>query len=138
MTNTTTAVPTDAIEPGPVRRRDSAFSDEFLVRARRAYDALGDAPTFTFLDFLGDFKRDAHPENELRVWERITAAFEACTRDRDWSKERRRELLSFLSVHSMGEVSDGETASKFKHLTVNDRREAERTFASVAVPADQV
>src|SRR5580700_7097165 len=51
------------------------LSDDLLQRIKAFKQILADVDNTTLDEVIGDFKRDAHPEREIAVWERIAATY---------------------------------------------------------------
>lgn len=62
-------VEAESIRPGPIRH--ATLPPQFNVRARLVHAVLGDASGLGLADFLEAFRRDAVPESELSIWERV-------------------------------------------------------------------
>src|SRR5262245_32394266 len=63
------------IQPGPIRR--DALSDEQMARIRALQAVFVEVDGQTDEQWADNFKRDADPDKELRVWERMAKAYRA-------------------------------------------------------------
>ena len=99
-------VDADALTPGPIRHH--TLPDPLLDRVRAVHSTIRDVYSVPLEQFEVGFMRDGHPEKEVAVWERITAAFEKVTRampDLD-----RKAALRTLLAYSMGALTAAERA----------------------------
>jgi hypothetical protein len=65
----------DKLRPGPVRH--SQLPPDLTERVRSLYARVGSLMHPTFEQWELGFCRDAHPEQEIALWEVIATAFEA-------------------------------------------------------------
>jgi len=71
---------------------------------------------------IDDFCRDAHPEQELMVWERMAAAFLDAISSRASSRGERGEILSVLLSASAERPISEEQLRSLSHLTPGHHR----------------
>jgi hypothetical protein len=106
-------IPLDDIRIAPIRH--PVLRDGFIERIRAFKKTLGDVDEASIDQTIDNFKRDAHPESELVVWERIASTFAAYlshhpTEDRAIRKEIFWVLLgASTGVEEFGEI---------KHLSI--------------------
>lgn len=60
------------LRPGPPRHE--SLAEDQLIRARVIYKLLSPYLKTTFEQFESNFLRDAHPEQEIRIWSQIALA----------------------------------------------------------------
>jgi hypothetical protein len=70
----TARVRADRIKSGPIRHE--GLPDDLLERLRAIHAAIKDVYSTTLEQFEVGFMRDAHPEREVAIWERIVDAME--------------------------------------------------------------
>lgn len=114
-----------SLRPGPIRHE--VLPDSFVVRARLAHAVLGAAAPVSLAEFLDAFRRDADPESELRIWERIALVTADLTRTRNVTDRERGSLVATLLFASTG-VPASEMLSKANDLEP-DLREAAASAA---------
>jgi hypothetical protein len=61
------------VEKGPMRH--PVLSDDLLQRIKAFKGILSEVDYMTLDEVVDDFKRDAHPEQEIAVWERIANTY---------------------------------------------------------------
>jgi hypothetical protein len=88
--------------------------DSVVERIKAFKEMLGDVDRASLAETIDAFKRDAHPENELLVWERIASTFQMflvynLTND----PAIRRDIFGVL----VGASTGMETCPRVKHLS---------------------
>jgi hypothetical protein len=67
-------IPIDSLRLGP--RIRSRLSDDQEARIRRIFDLTSDAINMSLDEVRDGFLRDAHPEQEIEVWEAIAKTYQ--------------------------------------------------------------
>jgi hypothetical protein len=92
------------LRPGPIRH--DSLPPELLEAIRAVYDAIGRYLDTTLEQFEIGFMRDMHPDSEVRIWGRITAAWlsyhEKFLNNATLPDEEERNLLGALIAISAG------------------------------------
>jgi hypothetical protein len=79
------------------------LSEEQIERIRTFKEILAEHDTTTLEKAIENFRRDAHPEPEIRLWERIAAVYAEELRDRfSAAAAERRLLFSAVLLCSFG------------------------------------
>lgn len=107
-----------SLKSGPIRH--STLPKDLVDRIARIRDTLNEFqdPSSSLEEWLEDFKRDVHPEKEVRIWEQIASFFEVFRSTRVLSHEASKEAVAVLLGWSVGVAT-----SSTKHLTKQDVRE---------------
>jgi hypothetical protein len=103
MTNPT------AIHPGPIRHE--ILPKALLLRIRLFHGVLGDALSLNLDEFIDGFKRDAHPEREIHIWETICVAFMEESKRRPMNRAQREQYLWELVRASMMPSKDNSSSN---------------------------
>ena len=82
------------LKPSPIRHED--LPDWFLIRAQLVHHIIGAGSPLNFQSFIENFQRDADPEQELIIWERIAAAFVVLTVGPEKINNEAGEIISIL------------------------------------------
>jgi hypothetical protein len=106
------------IQPGPVRR--DALSDEQMARIRSLRATFAEVDGQTVEQWVDNFKRDADPDQELRVWERMGKAYRAYCDGRRLSTEAKKEVYRVVLLRSMASEQDVLERAKLKELSRED------------------
>jgi hypothetical protein len=86
--------PISELKPGPIRH--PSLPDEILIRVKIVHKILEDVIGLPLPRLIQSFQRDLHPQDEVRVWERIAAAYLDLTSHQELSLEERRWMFSNL------------------------------------------
>lgn len=85
------------LRPGPIRHK--TLSPDLVKRITRLQSILSEAYDNAPLEkWLEDFQRDANPENEVIIWERIEKAFSATINNTDTLEKKKEVLMHLLSL----------------------------------------
>src|ERR1700692_971332 len=99
-------------QDGPIRH--PILPDNFIGRIKRFKEILGDVDASSIEATVDNFKRDAHPENELAIWERIASTFQTFLSHNPTSDPAiRKDIFAVLVGVSMGT----EDFANIKHLS---------------------
>ena len=73
--NKKAGIPDDTfeIQEGPIRHH--VLRDDLLQRIAAFKEILSEVDNMTLDEVVDDFRRDAHPEREIAVWERIAQTY---------------------------------------------------------------
>jgi hypothetical protein len=100
------------LEGGPIVH--PVLSDDLVHRIKAFKLILADADNATLDDVIDDFKRDAHPEQEIAVWERIAATYALFLANNPTTDvAAKHDVFSVLLIASLGM----EDWSVIRHLT---------------------
>lgn len=103
------------IQPGPIRR--DALSDEQMARIRSLQATFAEVDGQTVEKWVDDFKRDADPDQELEVWERMAKAYRAYCDGRKLSPEAKKDVYRVVLLRSMAPEKDVLERGKLKELS---------------------
>ncbi len=94
----------EELRPGPIRHQN--LDDGFLIRAQLVHHILAPWYPISFPEFIENFQRDAAPEQELLVWERIAAAFIALLEHPSQIRGNAHTIVANLITVSMIPLED--------------------------------
>jgi hypothetical protein len=109
-----THIKASKLEVGPIRH--PALSNDLVDRVKRFKAILGDVDGATLEKTIDAFQRDAHPGDELIIWERIANTFQMFLAHHRNAQLVRKDVYAVLVKASMGD--DG--WSDIKHLTKDE------------------
>jgi hypothetical protein len=99
-----------------------------MERINKLRDALAEVERSPIEKWVDNFKRDANPDKELAVWERIAAGYTRyCSRKR-LSKEAKEDVFQLLLLRSMASEKEVLNHIKLKTLTVDEAKETLKEF----------
>jgi predicted ATPase len=106
------------IQEGPIRHR--VLPDKLLQRIEAFKEILREVDNATLDEVVDDFKRDAHPEQEIAVWERIAHTYALfLLHNPTGDLAIKREIFLVVLMASLG-VEDG---TEIRHLTTDQIRQ---------------
>ncbi len=89
------------IKQGDIRH--TTLPDELVERIKKFKELLGDVDKSTLDETIDNFKRDMHPEKEVRIWEHIASVYNAYITEKSITDfNTRREIFSIILRLSMG------------------------------------
>jgi hypothetical protein len=106
------------IQPGPIRR--DSLTDEQMARIRALQATFVEVDRQTVDQWVDNFKRDADPDKELRIWERMSKAFRAYCDGRKLSPEAKKDVFSVVLLRSMASEPEVLKHVKLKTLSRDD------------------
>jgi hypothetical protein len=90
------------IKPNPTFRHET-LPASLIERIRNFTAILAEVFDTPLQEVIDNFRRDAHPESEVEIWEKIARNYqEAISRRPHLSPEDRKEMFSALLKKSMG------------------------------------
>lgn len=92
------------IQSGPIRR--DALSDEQLARIRTLQATFAEVDGQAVEQWVDNFKRDADPDRELRVWERMAHAYRAYCEGKQLSAAAKKDVYRVVLLRSMAPEQD--------------------------------
>ena len=103
------SVPLSDLHAGPIQHR--ALPVGFIDRVKALKARLGDVDSVPLEKAIDNFKRDAYPEHELEIWERIANTFQLfLSHNPTDDPEIRKDIYKVL-------VCASEDWSNIKHLS---------------------
>ena len=106
------------IHPGPIRR--DSLTDEQMARIRALQATFVEVDGQTVEQWADNFKRDADPDKELRIWERMSKAFRAYCDGRKLSSEAKKDVFSVVLLRSMASEQEALEHVNLKVLSRDD------------------
>lgn len=87
------------IQPRPIRR--DVLSDEQMVRIRTLQAKFAEVDGQVVEQWVENIKRDADPDRELRVWERMAQAYRAYCEGKKLSAAATKDVYCVVLLRSM-------------------------------------
>jgi hypothetical protein len=106
------------IQAGPIRR--DSLTHEQMARIRALQATFADVDGQRVEQWVDNFKRDADPDKELRIWERMSKAFRAFCDGRKLSPEAKKDVFSVVLLRSMASEQEVLEHMKLKVLSRED------------------
>jgi hypothetical protein len=115
-----------SLNPGPIRRQE--LSPKQMERIYKLRDALSEVERSPIEKWVDNFKRDADPDRELAVWEKIADGYTRYCSKRPLSIEAKEDVFQLLLLRSMASEQEVVNHIKLKTLTVDEAKETLKGF----------
>ena len=115
-----------SLQPGPIKHRQ--LSPKQMERIHKLRDALAEVERSPIEKWVDNFKRDANPDHELAVWERIAAGYMRYCSRKPLSKEAKEDVFQLLLLRSMASEREVLKHAKLKALTLDEAKETLKEF----------
>jgi hypothetical protein len=115
-----------SLQPGQARHQK--LSPKQMERINRLRDALAEVERSPIEKWIDNFKRDANPDNELEVWERIAAGYLRYCSRKPLSREAKEDVFQLLLLRSMASEREVLGHVKLKNLTVDEAKETLKEY----------
>ena len=106
------------IQPGPIRR--DTLNDEQMARIRALQTVFVEVDGQTVEQWVDNFKRDADPDKELRVWERMAKAYRAYCDGKQLSATAKKDVYRIVLLRSMAPEHEVLDKVKLSELSRDD------------------
>ena len=120
------------LQPGPIRH--DALTEQQVTRLRRVRAALAEVDNQPFEKWLDEFRRDAHPDREIAIYEAITGAYKKFCGVRPRSMAEKRDAYGLLLQRSSTTSDDAFRNFTLKALAPDDARELLNYYGGPADP----
>ena len=90
------------LHPGPIRHPQ--LPDHLLTRIRLIHSVVGAVLDLSLEQMIEAFQRDAHPFDEVAIWEKVCVVYQEATHARAMDQTERREILSRILWGSFGGI----------------------------------
>jgi hypothetical protein len=115
-----------SLQPGSIKYRE--LNPKQMERIYKLRDTLAEVERSSIEKWVDNFKRDANPDNELAVWERIAAGYTRYCSGKRLSKEAKEDVFQLLLLRSMASERQVLNHVKLKTLTLAEAKEALKEF----------
>ena len=115
-----------SLKPGPIKHQ--GLSPKQMERIYKLRDTLAEVEHSPIEKWVDNFKRDANPDKELAVWERIAAGYMRYCSKRPLSIEAKKDVFQLLLLRSMASEQEVLNHVKLTTLTVGEAKETLKEF----------
>jgi hypothetical protein len=122
----TKAVTVASLQPGPIKHAE--LTETQLDRINRLKQVLAEVDNSSLETWIDNFKRDANPDQELAVWERIAAAYTTYCSQRSLSLKAKKDVHTILLLRSMASENEVIKQVKLDALTVDDAKQVMKLY----------
>jgi hypothetical protein len=100
-----------------------------FIQSTGCGDFLSSQQVYSSLEtWIDNFKRDANPDQELAVWERIAAAYTTYCSQRSLSLEAKKDVHTILLLRSMASENEVIKQVKLDVLTIDDAKQVMKLY----------
>jgi hypothetical protein len=99
-----------------------------MERIHKLRGALAEVERSPIEKWVDNFKRDADPDRELAVWEKIADGYTRYCSKRPLSIEAKEDVFQLLLLRSMASEQEVVNRIKLKILTVDEAKETLKEF----------
>jgi len=99
-----------------------------MERIYKLRNTLAEVENSSIEKWVDNFKRDANPDKELAVWERIADGYTRYCSKRLLSIEAKKDVFQLLLLRSMASEQEVLNHVKLKTLTVDEAKETLKEF----------
>src|SRR6266581_2006824 len=114
------------LQPGPIQH--ASLTDDQMNRVRHLQKTFGQVDPSPLEKWVEDFKRDANPENELKIWEGMATVYETFTASKNLTIDAKKEVFQIVLARSGAADEEVLKHLHLKILTENDAREIMALF----------
>jgi hypothetical protein len=107
-----------SIQPGPIQR--DALSDDQMARIRSLQATFVEVDGQPVEQWVDNFKRDADPDKELLVWERMAKAYRGYCEGKKLSAAARKDVYRVVLLRSMASEKEVLERVKLAELSRED------------------
>ena len=117
---------TASLKPGPKRRQ--GLSPNQMERIYKLRDTLAEVEHSSIERWVDNFNRDANPDKELAIWERIADGYTRYCSKRLLSIEAKKDVFQLLLLRSMASEQEVLNHVKLNTLTADEAKETLKEF----------
>ena len=114
-----------SLKPGP---RHQGLSPKQMERIYKLRNTLAEVEHSSIEKWIDNFKRDANPDKELAIWERIADGYKRYCSKRLLSIDAKKDVFQLLLLRSMASEKEVLNHIKLKTLTVDEAKETLKEF----------
>src|SRR5215510_9574327 len=115
-----------SLKPGPIKHQ--GLSPKQMERIYKLRDTLAEVEHSPIEKWVDNFKRDANPDKELAIWERIADSYTRYCSKRLLSIEAKKDVFQLLLLRSMASEQEVLNHVKLKTLSVDEAKETLKEF----------
>jgi hypothetical protein len=115
-----------SLKPGPIRPQ--GLSPKQMERIYKLRDTLAEVEHSPIDKWVDNFKRDANPDKELAIWEKIADGYTRYCSKRRLSIEAKKDVFQLLLLRSMASEQEVLNHVKLKTLSVDEAKETLKEF----------
>lgn len=116
----TKVVNTADLKPNEIQH--AQLSEEQLRRIKKLHETFAEVDKSSLETWIDNFKRDADPDSEIAIWERIARAYVSYCAGRELTLEAKDDVFQTLVLRSITPEEDAVKRLKLKVLSEDEAR----------------
>lgn len=119
-------VNTQDLKPNEIQHEQ--LSEEQLRRIKKLHETFAEVDRSSLDTWVDNFKRDADPDSEIAIWERVANAYTSYWSQRQLTLEARDDVFQTLVLRSITSEDDALKRLKLKVLSPDDARKIMKAY----------
>ena len=104
------------------------LSEEQLRRIKTLHETFAEVDKSSLEKWIDNFKRDANPDSEIAIWERVANAYRNYCSQRELTLEAKDDVFQALVLRSMTSDERAVKTLKLKELSSDEARKIMREY----------
>ena len=104
------------------------LSEEQLRRIKKLHETFAEVDMSSLEKWIDNFKRDADPDSEIAIWERVANAYRNYCSQRQLTLEAKGDVFQALVLRSMTADEEAVKTLKLKVLSSDEARKLMREY----------
>lgn len=118
----------NAADLKPNEIQHEQLSEEQLSRIKKLHKTLAEVDKSSLETWIDNFKRDANPDSEIAIWERIAKSYTNYCLQRELTAEAKDDVFQVLLLRSMSSDEEAIKTLKLKVLSTDEARKILREY----------
>lgn len=114
------------LKPNEIQR--DQLSEEQLRRIKKLRETFAEVDRSSLEKWIDNFKRDADPDSEIAIWERVAVAYTNYCSQRQLTLEAKGDVFRVLVLRSMTSDEEAVKTLKLKVLSADEARKIMREY----------
>ena len=112
----------------PNKIQHEQLSEEQLRRIKKLHETFAEVDSSSLEKWIDNFKRDADPDSEIAIWERVADAYTNYCSKRQLTLEAKGDVFQALVLRSMTSDEEAVKTLKLKILSADEVRKIMREY----------
>ena len=118
----------NAADLKPNEIQHEQLSEEQLRRIKKLHETFAEVDRSSLEKWIDNFKRDANPDSEIAIWERVANAYRNYCSQRQLTLEAKGDVFQALVLRSMTSDEEAVKTLKLKVLSSDEARTIMREY----------
>ncbi|MBC7933526.1 MAG: hypothetical protein H7Z38_23445 [Rubrivivax sp.] len=118
----------NAADLRPNEIQHQRLSEEQLNRIKKLHKTFAEVDKSSLETWINNFKRDANPDSEIAIWERVAKSYTDYCSQRELTAEAKDDVFQVLLLRSMSSDEEAVKTLKLKVLSADEARKIMREY----------